>query len=237
MNLENFREALLLYKKIDYFISYIHEDFEIFSKYYKNKMQFVYAPFLTLNQYLGNISDPNLNLNTGNILVGNSASLESNYFEVLDKLKDHKGLFTKAFFVLNYGYATTSFKNKFQKEVQNILGLQGESVLEFMDLTNYMNFLKTCNTAVFLHYRQQAMGNIISLIYLGARVYLSKNNPILNFFLEKEIKVSIFESEFEIYGTSELTLNEKEVNRRNLEKIFSVQNSNNIYSNILNLLA
>ena len=94
-------------------ISYIKEDFDVFSKFYPNNMKFIYSPFLTLNQYLGKIEHPILNNNTGNILIGNSVSLESNYFDVLEKLKVNKTKFSKAFFILNYG---ESFKN-FKKDI------------------------------------------------------------------------------------------------------------------------
>lgn len=235
INLEYFRETLLLHKKIDFFISYIKEDFDTFSKFYPNNMKFIYSPFLTLNQYLGNIEHPKLNNNTGNILIGNSVSLESNYFDVLEKLKVNKTKFSKAFFILNYGESFKNFKKDIQFKINEDLLVKAECITDFMDLKSYVEFLKSCNTAVFLHFRQQAMGNIITLIYLGARVYLSKYNPILNFFNSNCIKVNIFENEFDEFGTTDLSFEEKEANRFSLEKIFFSRNSNGIYSNILNL--
>ncbi len=235
MNLEYFRETLLLHHKITYFISYIEEDFHLFSKYYPNAMKFIFSPFLTLNQYLGNIEQPELYINTGNILIGNSASLESNYFDVIEDLKVNKSKFYKAFFVLNYGETFKNFKKDIQIEINKELSEKADCITEFMDLKTYVEFLKSCNTAVFLHYRQQAMGNIITLIYLGARVYLSKHNPILHFFNSKGIKINIFENEFEEFGTSDLSNEEKEANRTNINKIFSFQNSGHIYTNVLAL--
>ncbi len=235
LNLEYFRETLLLHKKISYFISYIEEDFHLFSKYYPNTMKFIYSPFLTLDQYLGNIKQPELITNTGNVLIGNSASLESNYFDVIEELNVNKSKFSKASFVLNYGETFKNFKKDVQIEINKELSVKAECITEFMDLKTYVEFLKSCNTAVFLHYRQQAMGNIITLIYLGARVYLSKHNPILHFFNSKGIKINIFESEFEEFGTSDLSYEEKESNRANVIKIFSFPNSSHIYSNVLAL--
>ena len=235
LNLEYFRETLLLHKKISYFISYIEEDFHLFSKYYPNTMKFIYSPFLTLDQYLGNIKQPELITNTGNILIGNSASLESNYFDVIEELNVNKSKFSKASFVLNYGETFKNFKKDVQIEINKELSVKAECITKFMDLKTYVEFLKSCNTAVFLHYRQQAMGNIITLIYLGARVYLSKHNPILHFFNSKGIKINIFESEFEEFGTSDLSYEEKESNRANVIKIFSFPNSSHIYSNVLAL--
>ncbi len=235
LNLEYFRETLLLHKKISYFISYIEEDFHLFSKYYPNTMKFIYSPFLTLDQYLGNIKQPELITNTGNVLIGNSASLESNYFDVIEELNVNKSKFSKASFVLNYGETFKNFKKDVQIEINKELSVKAECITKFMDLKTYVEFLKSCNTAVFLHYRQQAMGNIITLIYLGARVYLSKHNPILHFFNSKGIKINIFESEFEEFGTSDLSYEEKESNRANVIKIFSFPNSSHIYSNVLAL--
>ena len=235
LKLELFREALIAHKKVDYFISYIEEDYFYFSKHYPNNMKFVYAPFLKLEQYLGNIDDPNVDNNSKNLLVGNSASLESNYFEVLDTLKSNKELFNKAYFVLNYGGSDDVFMKDFQVYLKNELPEQGLALVNFMDLKTYVRFLKTCNTAVFLHYRQQAMGNILTLLYLGARVYLSKNNPILDFFNKNGIIIFLFEDDFIKYSVTDLSSVDKINNKEKIASLFRT-NGDHIYSNILNII-
>jgi hypothetical protein len=63
-------------------------------------------------------------------------------------------------------------------------------------LEKYYSFLDEHPTAVFLHHRQQALGNILYMLYIGAKVYLSRTNIILQWFLQNRVKVFIFEDDF-----------------------------------------
>ena len=45
-----------------------------------------------------------------------------------------------------------------------------------MPLSDYTKLMQTCKVVIMNHYRQQAVGNIISAVYLGAKVFLNKEN-------------------------------------------------------------
>ena len=65
------------------------------------------------------------------------------------------------------------------------------------------------------------MGNIIVMLFLGHRIYLSKNNSILNFFKKNNLIVFSFEDDFKIYGTQPLEYEEIKRNRNIIKNLFS----------------
>lgn len=208
-------------RSIDYFCTYIKEDFDYFSKHYpQNKLTFVETAFSTIDQYLAGNKQLSLAENANNILIGNSNTPESNYLDVIDILADFKEEFNKACFVLNYGC-----NDKHKKEViengNNLLGDQFSPVLNFMDRESYIEFLRSCSVGVFNHYRQQAMGNIIAMIYLGARVYLSEKNPAYHYFIRNGVIVNCFETEFYKFLNAKLNHIEIQNNRSIMDSLFS----------------
>jgi hypothetical protein len=47
-----------------------------------------------------------------------------------------------------------------------------------MALESYLQILRGCGFVIMNHIRQQALGNIITMLYLGARIFLRTDNPI-----------------------------------------------------------
>ena len=50
-------------------------------------------------------------------------------------------------------------------------------VVDFMAIDDYVALLKQCGFAIMNHKRQKAVGNIVIMLYLGARVFLREENP------------------------------------------------------------
>ena len=50
------------------------------------------------------------------------------------------------------------------------------------DVKTEMDKLEWCDTLIFNHIRQQGVGNIITLGYLGAKIYLNKKSPVFEFY-------------------------------------------------------
>jgi hypothetical protein len=65
---------------------------------------------------------------------------------------------------------------------------------EFMDNEKYIQFLNNIDVAIFAHNRQQAMGNIISLLGMGKKVYMRKDITPWALFSEIGVKVFDFNS-------------------------------------------
>lgn len=216
-----YREIFKAIIRIDIFSTYIREDFDFFFKYYNaTHLRFIETAFTTIDQYLGGNKQIRLNDEAANLIIGNSNTLESNYLDVIEKIEDKSDNINKIICVLSYG-KNNDHKNKIIKEGRKKLGAKFQPLTDFMSREQYVEMLQSCSAGIFFHYRQQAMGNIIALLYLGSRVYLSERNPAYNFFLRNGIVVNSFENDFDRYLNKKLSYEDAENNRKKLDLFFS----------------
>ncbi|AXT51969.1 hypothetical protein D1818_14355 [Aquimarina sp. BL5] len=122
------------------------------------------------------------------ILLGNSASITNNHiesFEYLSKLDitDHKIIAP-----LNYG------NKEYGKKIANLGKAQFkdnfEALLDFMPLEDYNKLVRKCGFVIMNHYRQQAVGNILAMLWMGAKVFLDEQNSFYNYL--KRIGIHVF---------------------------------------------
>lgn len=225
-------------KKVNYFVSYLHEDFFYFSKYYKNNFTFIYCPFSTIDQYLGGSKSLTIDKNATNILIGNSNALESNHldaFQIISKVQDVK-VNHKIYVPLSYA-DDEKYKNFVLKAGSDLFGDSFSPLLSFIDRIEYIKILQSCSTGVFYHMRQQAMGNIIAMLYLGCRVYLSSNNPAYSFFTKNKIKVFNLDTEYATFKNSTLELSDINHNRLMLDAIFNKEKVFNDIKKLITIIA
>jgi len=64
-----------------------------------------------------------------------------------------------------------------------------------MPLDKYNSQLERAAIAIFNNKRQQALGNIIALLWMGCKVYLNPSNPIYLFLKRKGFHVFEFTNE------------------------------------------
>jgi len=110
---------------------------------------------------------------TINIQIGNSADPSNEHFEMLGILKKYRDEDIKIFAPLSYGPKEYALRVK--EEGERIFGKKFVALLDFMPYEQYLRFLGDVDIAMFNHRRQQAMGNTISLLGLGKRVYMRRD--------------------------------------------------------------
>lgn len=177
-------------KTIDYFVPVLSSEYEILKTHYKGEF-----PKLE-NWNYGTLEDDYTievgNKKGNNILVGNSATYTNNHMELLDIIKGvNIGKDSKIICPLSYGDA--EYAQYIKKHGDALFGSQFEPLMDFLTKSNYINLLSSCTVAIFNHIRQQAAGNIIIMLYLGAKVYVRRENPVYSFFIEKGIKIFLIE--------------------------------------------
>jgi len=147
---------------------------------------------------------------TINIQIGNSADPSNEHFEMLEILEKYRDEDIKIFAPLSYGPKDYAYKVK--DEGEKIFGDKFVAMLDFMPFEEYLTFLGEIDIAIFNHKRQQAMGNTISLLGLGKKVYMRNGVSQWGFFDKINVKV---------YDISdiELVLIRSEVARSNYESV------------------
>lgn len=104
------------------------------------------------------------------ILVGNSATQTNHHEDVFKLLSRFKGNNIKIYCPLSYG--NNYYGKKVAMAGAMIFGEKFCPVFQFMEFDEYLTFLSTMDVAIFYNDRQQALGNIITMLALGKKVFL-----------------------------------------------------------------
>jgi dTDP-N-acetylfucosamine:lipid II N-acetylfucosaminyltransferase len=107
---------------------------------------------------------------TIHIQIGNSADPDNEHFEMLESLKRYKDESIKIYAPLSYGDPIHA--QRVREAGVRLFGDKFVALQEYMAFDKYLKFLGMVDIALFNHRRQQGMGNMITLLGLGKKVYL-----------------------------------------------------------------
>ncbi len=176
-NIYNFQFKTL--SKINY-CSILHkEDYSLFIdkgiiKKTTKWLKFTYYP---IEFIFGENND--LKVNNNNILLGNSASPTNNHIEAIDLLKNINLQNRKIITPLSYG--NMKYASKIIKYGEENLSNNFHYLKDFMPLQEYNKTIQSCGIVIMNHYRQQAVGNILANLWMGAKVFLDKRNTFYHY--------------------------------------------------------
>jgi len=164
---EVFRRIVI--KRMGHLVTYIDGDIELARKWYGAKGKSHECLMYTSNVFKP-MQVPPKKSSTINIQIGNSADPSNEHFEMLEILEKYREEDIKIYAPLSYGPKDHAYKVK--DEGEKIFGDKFVAMLGFMPYEKYLEFLGEIDVAIFNHRRQQAMGNTISLLGLGKKVYM-----------------------------------------------------------------
>ncbi len=173
-------------KRMGHFITHIKGDYDLARKWYGAKGEWHECFMYPSNLYKDYQLKTKKN-DTINIQVGNSADPSNNHTEILERLLPYKEQNIRIFTPLSYGDA--GYAEELIKFGNAHFGGKFIPLLDFMPINEYLDFLSQIDIAIFNHKRQQAMGNTLTLLGLGKKVYLRSDVTQWSTLLEKKIKV------------------------------------------------
>ena len=125
------------------------------------------------------------------ILLGNSASFTNNHIEAIDRLTEILPAERKVLLPLSYG--DKSLADYIEKYAFDKLGHKQVKVLrDFMPIDAYQQLISKCEIVVMNHLRQQAVGNIVQALSMGAHVYLQDISTVFSYLKERGFIISAF---------------------------------------------
>ncbi|MFW5848068.1 MAG: TDP-N-acetylfucosamine:lipid II N-acetylfucosaminyltransferase, partial [bacterium] len=122
------------------------------------------------------------------ILVGNSANSSNNHIEILYNFKRIDSNNFCIVMPLSYS-GHDRYINELIKVGKKLFGERFIPIREYLDKEVYSQLLNQVDVAIFNHKRQQALANIIALLYLGKKVYIRKDISSFDFLDNKGLKV------------------------------------------------
>ena len=215
-------------KKIRHFVTYLKGEFELVKKWYGAKgtyhESFMYPSNLYKEYQIKTKEDGGII----NIQVGNSADSTNNHIEIFENLRKFKDENIKIYAPLSYSDQDHA-KDVIAKG-KEMFGDKFVALTDFMSFEKYLEFLADIDIAIFAHKRQQAMGNIITLLGLGKKVYIRSEITTWQFF--KDINVSVFD--FDNLELERIDDTPKAKNIENIKSYFSEKNYLNQLNNCFN---
>lgn len=162
-------------RRVNWFAHYLPEDFHKISKVTGMTAKFLPFHYAALENLVDTTSP--VKVQTGeNILLGNSDTLTNNHFEAIDQLSRLDLKNRKVYCPLSYErgrYAATvaAYGKK-------ILGDCFVPMLDFMPREEYNKVLSGISMAIMNHNRSQALGNIVSLLWNGTKIFMSQDSTL-----------------------------------------------------------
>lgn len=180
--------------RVNFFVSNCVEEYHILRKYLPMQTKhveykdFFYYPIdqILNSQLMDSWTEGN------NILLGNSASFTNNHEYVL-KILSKLNLNGKEIIApISYG-GTLSYRMHIKQIGTRLFGESFHTLDSFLPLEEYNKLMVSSEICVYGNWRQEAVGNIIIALYLGAKVFLSFHSPLLSWF--RKMGIVIFELE------------------------------------------
>lgn len=145
------------------------------------------------------------------ILIGHSANESNRHLEVFKKIENLNYNGFDIVCPLSYS-EKESYREEVIKTGRKIFEDNFIAVQDFLPFDDYMKMLKGIDIAIFNNDRQQAFGNIVTLLGFGVKVYLQQTSILYQFF--KGLGVEVFSVE-----QLDLNLLDEKIKKKNQEII------------------
>ncbi len=185
-------------------------DFELLQAKYS-----VSAELHHLNYVNPSLENSNSIANGAYILLGNSATFTNNHLEAIDILSSLELGNKKILIPLSYG--EKEYARIIEKAATEKLGVKNVEILNnFLPPEEYQAKLEQCEIVIMNHIRQQAVGNIVQALALGAHVYLQKKSTVFSYLKLHDFHVS------EICNGMSLTPLRDDQKKHNIELVHTI---------------
>ena len=214
---EFFRKKV--FKRIKHIVTHVYGDALLAKKWYQVEAQwhecFMYPNNLYSPTKMSKV-DKN---NEIYVMVGNSADPSNNHLDVFKQMLPWLNDITKVFVPLSYG--DKAYAQIVDSKGAELLSDKFFPIYELMDYDKYIEFLMTIDVAIFGHKRQQAMGNITTLLGMQKKIYIRDDITSWSFFSNLGIKLFNLNN---LASDNEFSIDDKLNNEKIIKTYFSSEN-------------
>lgn len=210
-------------RKMSYIVTPFFEEYQNIIKKWRISAQWLSWNYYTIEETVGVLMEKEVT--DGNILLGNSATISNNHIEVLCILSKMELGQQKVIIPLSYG--DPKYAGVIKKEAKKRLAEHSMPLIDFLERNEYNKIMLGCSVVIMNHYRQQAVGNIVTALWLGAKVYMSERSPVYRHFTNLGVKIYTVENDLNPKNSKALvalTNIEKKNNRKVIYQEYSREN-------------
>lgn len=187
-----FKDNLRFIKEHVNYMLTIPEEYKLFRKYLNDYLpphcdiEFFYYP---IDKIIGQtLLEKWCDVDSRKIVVGNCATVSNNHCYAFKYLKSCSLEGFTIVPVLSYG-GTKKYVDHVNEEGKKYFGEAYQPQLSFLPIDEYNAFMCQSSFYVYGNWRQEAVGNIVIALYMGAKVFLSKKSPLLEFYRNKGLAI------------------------------------------------
>jgi dTDP-N-acetylfucosamine:lipid II N-acetylfucosaminyltransferase len=205
------------YTSVDKFYSFLPQDFKnVFEKIEKNTCVYCPIALLSVNEVNSGIEWGQI---THEVMIGHSASPTLNHAEILDMIYQFP-FSSKIFLPLEYG--EDKYREIIKTKANELFGNRVAFLEKRLEMKDYYLRLSSIGFAIFNFRWQEALGNILFLVWNGAKVFLKKESSVYKQFMAWGLTVFSIEDHLTKEGiTIILPLSERKKNKELMENLFS----------------
>lgn len=194
--IEIFRKHII--KNMHGIITQLRGDYELAQKWYGAKGKYYYSFMYPSNLYKEyDLKKVEKSPGKTYIQVGNSACETNKHIDVFDKLAKYKNENIEIICPLSYSGKEEYIKQVIDAGYKTFGKDKFSPLTEFLSFDRYLELLAKIDIAIFNHKRQRGLGNIITLLGLGKKVYIREEITTWQFCLDHGLKVYSADGEFE----------------------------------------
>lgn len=169
---------LSVFKRVDYCLTDEREECDFANQLLGTSMQHLWYNYYSIDETVGALIDTQVN--GMNILLGNSSTFECNHLMIMRKIKSMRLHDQQLILPLSYG--DTWLRERLLYIGKKWFGTHFMALTSFMPRDEYNRIMQSCGVVIMPHYRPQAFGNILTALWLGAKVFMSKKCIAYPFF-------------------------------------------------------
>ena len=207
-------------------ISLVKGDYDLAVKWYGTNAIYYHGMYVTpINMDYLNTLPEATNKEILHIQIGNSGDPANQHMEALKLLESFKAENIKIFMPISYG-GTEEYKKEIIDFGTITFGDKFVPMLEFLKADEYASYLSSIDIAIFNNNRQQALGNIFALLYLGKKVYIRTDTVMWEHFTDF-LNLDMYKLE-EIKRLNFVELSYQQNNSNNKKKIKEIVEEKNL---------
>lgn len=203
--------------------AFVNQDLALINQIYNTKATFIKTmyPYPVNFELLDAVAKEKEVRDVTNVLIGNSADSTNCHEEMIDLLSVYKNDTVCIYCPLSYG-GNSKYIQQIIEKGKSVFGQKFIPVTETMKPDEYARFLSNIDIALMNHRRQQALGNITALLYLGKKVYLRSDVTTFHFMTEQHIQVYDIEKLMsQSFSEFILPVDDIKKNKNHIEKVSS----------------
>jgi dTDP-N-acetylfucosamine:lipid II N-acetylfucosaminyltransferase len=217
------------YQKISDFFSFLPADFKnVSANLQLNHLRYHPCSFLTIEEVSRGVTRSSFEQK---IILGHAAAPTGNHAEIINALAE-SNIDLDVLIPLEYGDKIYG-ENIRQLALENLHG-KVETIGKRMDLSDYNSELSKAGFAVYNFRAQEALGNILFLVWNGTKIFLNEESSVYRQFHDWGIRIYSVNKDLNKEGFSSfLSIEEANNNRQKVEALFNEKKVNEYWSLIM----